>query len=177
MNNYPWRGHFGTATAHLSCAHTSVISLMRLTFRPHAAAMARHEMRSWLCSSLHVIRPFEKTCPFFHASFIRHNPVLDIFRSPFFTNEVKTEAWNFLTMSGLFGRSYRSAANTPCTHTLVHRRASTKLELLYRQRANRRGAQIANGEGLRGLLPLHHYRTFMYVLRDSRLLPVVCVLD
>lgn len=82
-------GHLRTATSHLFCAHTSVISLTRLTFKPHAAAMARHEMRSWLCSSLHVIRPFWEICPFFLACFLLHNPLLDNYRSPFFTNEVK----------------------------------------------------------------------------------------
>lgn len=84
-------GHLRTATPHLSCARTSVISLARLTFKPRVAAMARHEMRSWLCSFLRVIRPFWEIRPFFLACFRLHNPPLDNYRSPFFTNEVKTE--------------------------------------------------------------------------------------
>lgn len=55
--------------------------------------------------------------------------------------------------------------------------SSTKLEVYIRQGANSRKAKIANGEGLRGLLPLHHYRTFIYASRVSQPLPVVCALD
>lgn len=83
-------------------------------------------------------------------------------------------------MSRLFGRLLTATNTCLHTHARTHTPlctdvSSTELELYYRQRVNSRKPQIANGEGLRGLLPLHHYRTFIYVSRVSQLLPLVCV--
>lgn len=78
-------------------------------------------------------------------------------------------------MSRLFGQAFTATNARVHTHTpLCTDVSSTKLVLYYRQRANSRKAQIANGEGLRGLLPPASLQNIYLCLKSLAAIASLC---